>query len=171
MKMGGFVLFEYMIAFSCSVLLLAIITSIFGELYIRSSRYSEQCIATIEMSRAWFLLERDLAYAPSDILLWKKRAPTEFAYSTSSGDCGWLMKRDRLLRIRGFYDAGRGSWHQAHETVALIGIQNFMVHWIMPQGSVLGCEVTYGARGSVMKYVVACCHNRQLSINRLRVKP
>jgi type II secretory pathway component PulJ len=166
----GFVLFEYMIAFVCSAMMIIMVASVMGELYVRITHYSAGCITTIELARAWFLLEHDLAGAPADNTLWKKRSPSEFIYSTSQEDCGWSVKRDRLLRTRGFYDASRGLWHSSHETVALLGVQRFAVRWVMDGGRIGGYEVTLQAHDQTYTYWVACRQDRIVKVDRSQVK-
>lgn len=163
--MRGFILFEYMIAFVCSALLIFMVASVLSEFYVRVARYSSSCITTIEMARAWFLLERDLVYAPVDHSLWKKRSPSDFIYASSAGDCGWLIMKDRLVRTLGFYDPTRGVWHQSHDSVALIGVNKFMLSWIMDSQNVVGCEVFLESRDQRFRYVVAFANDRVIKID------
>lgn len=165
----GFVLFEYMIAFACSAMMIVMVVSVFGELYVRITHYSDGCITTIEGARAWFLLDHDLTFAPCDAAGWKKRSPSAFVFSSTADDRGWSVKRDRLLRTRGFYDASHGVWHSSYETVGLLGIQRFVVRWITHGTYVDGCEVTLGAHDQTAAVWIACLQNRALAVDRLVV--
>lgn len=152
----GFVLFEYMIAFACSAMMIFMVASVLSDFYVRIEHFSAGCMTTIEVARAWFSLDRDLSAASSDMALWKKRSPSEFVVSTPSGDCGWAFKRDRLIRTKGFYDVSRGVWHNAHDSVALGGVARFMVRWIIAKGIIQGYEVTLESRNQSLDYYVAC---------------
>ncbi len=163
--MKGFILFEYMIAFVCSALLIFMVASVLSEFYVRVVRYSSRCITTIEMARAWFLLERDLVNAPVGYGLWKKRSPSDFIYASSAGDCGWSLKKDRLVRTLGFYDPSHGVWHQSHESVALMGVNRFMLSWMMDSRNVIGCEVFLEAYNQQFRYVVALANDRVVKID------
>lgn len=169
MKRSGFVLFEYVIAFICAAMLIFMVSSVFSALYVRLSHYSAGCIATIAVARAYFLLERDLAHAPADLTSWKKRSPSECIFSTSAGDCGWLLKRDRLVRTKGFYNQNRGVWSDAHESVALLDVKHFAIQCITSNNQVQGCNVVLESKDQHVAFWVACCHDRSIAVNKNRI--
>jgi hypothetical protein len=115
----GFTLVEALVYIAGSAILAVAISSIISMLVSISTTRARLSDTYINSWIAHCRIVQDLKTAPGDRSLWKKLGPHEVIWQTIQGsDCGWSLRKARLIRSIGLFNAMRQAWDKRTTSIA-----------------------------------------------------
>lgn len=108
----GFTLIEMMVYMAGSLVLIAVFLGFMYRMYASLRIVSIHTQNYVHDALAFNRLLEDMMRAPAACASYKKIAEHEIIFVGADGDCGWRLKKGKLVRLRGSYTAATDMWRE-----------------------------------------------------------
>ena len=118
MNFPGTTLIEVIIYLALSMIIITGTGRLMINTYTSIASHTKRNDTLIQLSCALQYFAHDVTNATSMGFTPKVLASNQCIFTLDGTDCGWLVKKGRLMRYRGHYDVPRGTWR--HRSVSMI---------------------------------------------------
>lgn len=123
----GFSLVECIVYLTLLSLLSVALFRFATDNQLRLHRQAQSADTVMALYAAADQIAADLAWAPADQRRWKKQGNNTYFWSTAQGDVGWLVKKNKLVRIVGSYDSHADQWRAKKSSIVAGGIAQLII--------------------------------------------